>query len=162
MKILAIVSTLLVVILAVALGITYHTVESGDTQQSQELETMQSQLDAASRETTALRARGRELQGELDQTRSQLAEAKTLENSLRLQLAELERKARLMRDEQARAQQTQETLQAELRQVKTELVQLHTRGSDSTAALNEARLQQYEKEIEELQQALRLLQATRR
>lgn len=155
-------STLLAVILAVALGITYHTAESGDTLQSQELEAMQSQLEASSRETTALRARGRELQGELDQTRSQLAEAKTLENSLRLQLAELERKARLMRDEQLRAQQTQETLQAELRQVKTELVQLHTRGSDSTAALNEARLQQYEKEIEELQQALRLLQATRR
>lgn len=159
MKIFATICALVAIALAILLGINLRTEASHDTEQAQALQTATVQLQRAQQELQNSQAQLRQYQAELDAHRSLLAQGKTRESAQTLQIAENELKIRQLNEQLANSKQAYATLEKLHREVKTELVQLHTSGG--TTNLDANRLKQYEQEIADLQRQLRDLQGTR-
>lgn len=149
-------ATLLAVIaiaLAITLGINLRTENQHDSEQEQALQSAQAELRYTQEQTQKAQNQLRVRQAELDATRSLLAESKTLESGLKLQLAENELKIRQLNEQLDKQQQAYAALEKLHREIKSELVQLHT--SNDPANVSQNRLKQYEQEIADLQRQLR-------
>lgn len=155
MKVFAVICALVAIALAMTLGISLHTDATQDDEQNQALQTAELQLQHARQEQQAARDRLNVRQAELDITRKLLAEAKTQESGLRLQLAEAELKIRQLGEQLETQKQSYATLEKLNREVKSELVRLHTTNDPS--GLTQERLLQYEREIADLQRQLNQL-----
>lgn len=153
MKAFATLLALIAIALAITLGLNQRAESQHDSEQAQALQAAEGQVQYAREQAQKAQDQLRVHQAELDATRNLLAQSKTLESGLRLQLAESELKIRQLSEQLTQQQQAYQTLEKLHREVKNELVQLHTSSAPSTLTQN--RLRQYEQEIADLQRQLR-------